>query len=165
MVLRDTPVRRSISRCAVPLLSSVSIVMRKYDFKTFTPSSPEMVREERTSRLQTPGFRRLFTCSGWGNLGWPQVGEFGWPPGTACPINSRAPWRSNCVSGSLVFLAKPNYRILLHGGVTPCWSLKPISTIEFQQVTPPSSTHIRTQDSVIAPLLREDPEKKGHCYG
>jgi hypothetical protein len=53
---------------------------------------------------------------------------------------------------SRLWLAKFDYRILLHGGVTPCWLLKPISTIEFQQVTPPSSTHHRrTPDSVIAP--------------
>lgn len=67
----------------VPLLSSVSIVMRRCNFKTFTPSSPEMVREERTSRPQAPRFRRLFGCSRWGSLTRPQVGEFGWPPGLA----------------------------------------------------------------------------------
>jgi hypothetical protein len=50
-------------------------------------------------------------------------------------------------------LAQWNYRILLHGGVTPLWTLKLISTIEFQQVTPPSSTHRCTPDSVIAPNL------------
>lgn len=59
----------------VPLLSSVSIVMRRCNFKTFTPSSPEMVREERTvppsgAQVQAP-LRVL------------KVGEFGWPPGLA----------------------------------------------------------------------------------
>ncbi|EKD97625.1 MAG: hypothetical protein ACD_23C00826G0001 [uncultured bacterium] len=55
-----------------------------------------------------------------------------------------------------VFLAKPNYRILLHGGVTPSWLLKTTLTIAFQQVTPPSSTHVRTQDSVIARFQVQD---------
>ncbi|HWQ39842.1 MAG TPA: hypothetical protein VNM24_14770, partial [Burkholderiales bacterium] len=32
---------------------------------------------------------------------------------------------------SLLWPAKFNYRILSHGGVTPCWLLKSTSTIEF----------------------------------
>lgn len=40
-----------------------------------------MVGEERTSRRQAPDLRRRYTRSGWRSLGWPQVGEFGWPPG------------------------------------------------------------------------------------
>ena len=27
----------------------------------------------------------LIDPDGWGSLGWPQVGEFGWPPGTGVP--------------------------------------------------------------------------------
>src|ERR1035437_8089010 len=48
---------------------------------------------------------------------------------------------------NFVFLPKPNYRIVTHGGVTPSplGLLKSTSTIEFQQVTPPSSTHFRTR--------------------
>src|SRR5208282_5049887 len=52
---------------------------------------------------------------------------------------------------SLCWPAKFNYRILLHGWRDSlCGLLKTISTIAFQQVTPPSSTHSRTPDSVIA---------------
>ncbi len=36
----------------------------------------------------------------------------------------------------LIFRAKPNYRILMHDGVTPSGLLKMTSTIAFQQVTP-----------------------------
>jgi hypothetical protein len=47
--------------------------------------------------------------------------------------------------------AKFNYRILLHGWRDSlCGLLKTISTIAFQQVTPPFSTRRRTPDSVIA---------------
>jgi len=44
----------------------------------------------------------------------------------------------------------------MHGGVTPSplGLLKSTSTIEFQQVTPPSSTHFHTPDRVIALFLR-----------
>jgi len=38
IAFRVTPVRRAISRWLVPLARSVSIVIRKYGFKTFTPS-------------------------------------------------------------------------------------------------------------------------------
>ncbi len=38
IVFRSTPVRRAISRCVAPPCSSVSMVIRKCDFKTFTPS-------------------------------------------------------------------------------------------------------------------------------
>jgi hypothetical protein len=52
---------------------------------------------------------------------------------------------------SLRWPAKFNYRILLHRWRDSlCGLLKTISTIAFQQVTPPSSTHRRTPDSVIA---------------
>ncbi len=40
MVLRSTPVRRSISRWLTPCPSSVSMVVRRCGFKTFTPSLP-----------------------------------------------------------------------------------------------------------------------------
>ena len=41
MVLRSTPVRRAISRWLAPFPSSVSIVIRKCDFKTFNSSLPQ----------------------------------------------------------------------------------------------------------------------------
>ena len=33
------------------------------------------------SRRAAPRIRRSDDHSGWGSLRWPQVGEFGWPPG------------------------------------------------------------------------------------
>jgi hypothetical protein len=54
--------------------------------------------------------------------------------------------------------AKFNYRILLHGWRDSlCGLLKTTSTIAFQQVTPPFSTHRRTPDSVIAPRTADHP--------
>jgi hypothetical protein len=53
---------------------------------------------------------------------------------------------------SLLWFAKFNYRILAHGGVTPLLFAENDLAIAFQQVTPPSSTHTRTPDSVIARL-------------
>jgi hypothetical protein len=44
--LRSTPVRRSISRWLSPRDSSVSIVILKFGFKTFTPTS-SMLEEAR----------------------------------------------------------------------------------------------------------------------
>jgi hypothetical protein len=68
---------------------------------------------------------------------------------------------------NFVFLPKPNYRIVTDGGVTPSplGLLKSTSTIEFQQVTPPSSTHIRTPDSVIAPANLLDRNWSGYELG
>jgi hypothetical protein len=40
IVLRSTPVRRAISCWLAPRVSSVAIVTRKCDFKTFNPSLP-----------------------------------------------------------------------------------------------------------------------------
>jgi len=53
---------------------------------------------------------------------------------------------------NFVFLPKQNYRIGMHAGVTPSplGLLKSTSTIEFQQVMPPSLTHFHTPDWVIA---------------
>jgi hypothetical protein len=65
------------------------------------------------------------------------------------PLCTLAKYRAQKIP-SLLWFAKFNYRILAHGGVTPCCLLKTIWTIAFQQVTPPSSTHFRTPDSVIA---------------
>ena len=42
IVLRSTPVRRSISRYVTPCFSSVSMAMRKCGFKTFTPGPPHV---------------------------------------------------------------------------------------------------------------------------
>ena len=69
IVLRSTPVRRSISRCPRPWRSSVSTVIRRCDFKTFNSPPPVQIRSSVTSRrLQTLGAdRRPFTSG---------VGEF-----------------------------------------------------------------------------------------
>jgi hypothetical protein len=76
-----------------PLRSSVSIVMRRCAFKTFTPSSPD---DSRGGVYVPPrnAYAKALRPPWWGSLGWPQVGEFGRPPGTqtvtAPPVFERA---------------------------------------------------------------------------
>ncbi len=80
IVLRSTPVRRWISCWLAPLASSVSIVIRKCDFKTFNSSLPR----QKGSSVNVPprsGAGDAGAGHGWGIFRWPQMGEFGRPPG------------------------------------------------------------------------------------
>src|SRR5436190_8696410 len=82
MVFRSTPVRRLISRWLAPQLSKVSIVVRRWAFKTFTPCPPRVGEGgEGNVPLRNPARGRRSGQLRWRSLGWPQVEEFGWPPG------------------------------------------------------------------------------------
>src|SRR5947209_13910062 len=85
MVLRSIPVTRSISRWLVPFLSSVCRVIRKCNFKTFN-SGRSLEMEQRKRPVASPPAhprRRHQLQFRWGILGWPRVGDFGWPPGVS----------------------------------------------------------------------------------
>ena len=105
MVFRSTPVRRSISRCVAPWLASVSTVVFKCGFKRFT-SAPFV--DPNGAMMSCRRGRVLPDCRTlpgyvlrWGNLTWPQVGEFGWPPGAVSPVSNRfARPRDECSSSS-----------------------------------------------------------------
>src|SRR6185312_12195299 len=58
IVLRSTPVMRSISRWLVPLDSNVRTVICTCDFKTFNPVLPVEKREQRNVLPQTCPWRR-----------------------------------------------------------------------------------------------------------
>jgi hypothetical protein len=70
MVLRSTPVRRAISCWLVPRSSSVAIVIRKCDFKTFNSSAPPTKgkQRKRPAAARPAPLRRRRLTSG--------VGEF-----------------------------------------------------------------------------------------
>ena len=89
IVLRSMPVTRSISRWLAPASSRVRRVVCRCGFKTFTPHDSLGGRRGRKVTSCMGSARRrawrpqlvIATSPGWGNLGWPSVGEFGWPPG------------------------------------------------------------------------------------
>ena len=79
---------RWISRWLAPASSRVQTVVCRCGFKTFTPCFPSTLRGWKvtscsalTSRPRRPVQRLIEARSGWGNLRWPWVGEFGWPSG------------------------------------------------------------------------------------
>src|SRR5690606_20873456 len=77
IVLRSTPVRRAISCWLAPAASSVSIVIRKCDFKTFNSCAPQAKGKQRKRPAAKQGRRRRPQVRGggtsgghrWGNLG------------------------------------------------------------------------------------------------
>ena len=84
MVLRSTPVTRAISRWPLPACSSVAIVIRTCDFKTFNSFAPFCTK--RAQRNVPPPATSAPTGvrsqhQGWGIFTRPQVEEVGWPPG------------------------------------------------------------------------------------
>ena len=114
IVLRSTPVRRSISRCPRPWRSSVSTVIRRCDFKTFNSPPPVQIGSSVTSRrLQTLGAdRRPFTSG---------VGEFQVATGGGFWVAARAAGRSD----------------LLHPGEhLPAFYAEPVVRTEVQITVP-----------------------------
>ena len=68
IVLRSTPVKRSISRCPRTWRSSVSTVIRRCAFKTFTFPPPFKRGSVTSRRLQTLGADRRPFTSGVGDF-------------------------------------------------------------------------------------------------
>jgi hypothetical protein len=90
------PVRRSISRWGVPVLSRVWTVMRRYGFKAFTPLLPPHSRGARvTSRLRSSAAnQRRLSLLRRGNLRWPRRNCARSTSGVT-QIRTAAPWPAN----------------------------------------------------------------------
>jgi hypothetical protein len=72
------------------LRSSVSTVIRRFDFKTFNSPPPvQKGRSVTSAAVEPPAPTGARSVQGWGIFKWPQAGDFGWPPG---PRTKRPSW-------------------------------------------------------------------------
>src|ERR1043166_1603392 len=85
------------------------MVMRRCGFKTFTPvRSPKWSGRSVRPAVGRLGLGAATRSYRWRSLGWPQVGEFGWPPGRRFAI---VLFETNYPASYLLLSGSPQQRL------------------------------------------------------